>query len=140
MILCFYHLFCSLDIRLQSMAAKYSVQELREMIAATITNVDYAKLFLLSEDEHREVSAADDWLNNMKKDGNWCDDIFIYLAATFLKKELIILPIYAKDGHGTSDRIIISPKKIIGNPLYMLYYKNIHFQSIIPTTSPNLDE
>ena len=134
MILCFYHLFCSFDIHLQSMAAQYSVQELREMIAATITNVDYAKLFLLSEDEHREVSAADDWLNNMKKDSNWCDDIFIYLAATFLKKELIILPIYAKDGHGTSDRIIISPKEKIGNPFYMLYYKNAHFQSIIPTT------
>ena len=133
-------MFCSFDIRLQSMAAQYSVQELREMIAATIVNVNYAKLFLLSDDEHREVSAVEDWLDNMKKDGNWCDDIFIYLAATFLKKELVILPIYAKDGHGSSDRIIISPMEIIGNPLYMLYYKNIHFQSIIPKTSPNLDE
>ena len=117
------------------MAAQYTVQELREIIAATIINVDYAKLYLLPEDEHKEVSAADDWLDNMTKDGKWFDDIFIYLAATFLKKEIILLPIYAKDGHGTSGKIVISPKEKIGNPFYMLYYKNFHFQSIIPTTS-----
>ena len=87
----------------------------------------------MSEDKDREVSAQEDWLDNMKRDGKWCDDIFIHLAATFLKKELVFLPIYAKDGHGTSDKIVISPKERIGNPLYMLYYKNIHFQSIIPT-------
>ena len=121
------------------MSAQYSVQELREIIAATIINVDYARLYLLPEDEHKEVSAADDWLDNMKKDGKWCDDIFIYLAATFLKKELVILPINAKDGHGNSDKIIITPKEVIGNPLLMLYYKNIHFQSIIPITSSDLD-
>ena len=125
----------SLDPLLQSMAAQYSVQELRELIAATIknaNNADNAKHYLLSDDKHREVLAPDDWLDFMNKDGKWCDDIFIYLAATFLKKELIFLPIDAKDGHGTSDKIIISPKIKIGNPFYMLYYKNIHFQSIIP--------
>ena len=124
--------FFSLDVRLQSMAAQYSVQELREIIAATIINVDYAKFYLLLEDEHKEVSDQNDWLDNMKKDGTWCDDIFIHLAATFLKKEIVFLPIYAKDGHGTSDKIVISPEEKIGNPFYMLYYRNFHFQSIIP--------
>ena len=114
------------------MAAQYTVQELREFVCATIKTVDNAKQYLLSEDNHREVSTPDEWLDNMKKDGKWCDDIFIYLAATYLKKELVFLPIEAKDGHGSSDRIVISPKEIIGNPFYMLYYKNIHFQSIIP--------
>ena len=117
------------------MAAQYTVQELREIIAATIINVDSAKLYLLLEDEHKLVSSPEDWLDTMKKDGKWCDDIFIHLAATFLKKEIIFLPIYAKDGHGTSDKIVISPKEYIGNPFYMLYYKNFHFQSIILTTS-----
>ena len=125
---------CSLDPHLQSMAAQYSAQDLREIIAATIINVDNAKQYLLSEDKHREVVAPDDWLDTMKKDGKWCDEIFIYLAANFLKKELIFLPIDAKDGHGTSDKIVISPNEKIGNPFHMLYYKNIHFQSIIPTT------
>ena len=116
------------------MAAQYSAQELREIIAATIKDVDNAKHYVLSEDKNREVSDPDDWLDTMKKDRTWCDEIFIYLAATFLKKELVFLPIDAKDGHGTSDKIVISPKVKIGNPFYMLYYKNIHFQSIIPTT------
>ena len=114
------------------MAAQYSVQELREIIAATIIIVDYAKFYLLLEDEHKEVSDQNDWLDNMKKDGTWCDDIFIHLAATFLKKEIVFLPIYAKDGHGTSDKIVISPEEKIGNPFYMLYYRNVHFQSIFP--------
>ena len=68
------------------MAAQYTVQELREFICATIKTVDNAKQYLLSEDNHREVSTPDEWLDNMKKDGKWCDDIFIYLAATYLKK------------------------------------------------------
>ena len=117
------------------MAAQYTVQELRVIIAETIINVDSVKQYLLPEDEQMEVSAPDDWLDSMKKDGKWCDDIFIHLAATFLKKEIIFLPIYAKDGHGTSDKIVVSPKEKIGNPFYMLYYKNFHFQSIIPITS-----
>ena len=129
-----FHIFHSLDVRLQSMSAQYSVQELREIISATIKNVDNAKQYLLLEDEHKKVSAPDDWLNTMTKNGTWCDEIFIYLAANFLKKELIFLPIDAKDGHGTSDKIIISPIEKIGNPFYMLYFKNIHFQSIIPKT------
>ena len=114
------------------MEAQYSVQEFREIIAITIKNVEYAKLYLLSEDKHSEVSAPEDWLDTMKKDGKWCDYIFIHLAATFLKKELVFLPIYAKDGHGTSDKIVISPEEKIGNPFYMLYYRNVHFQSIFP--------
>ena len=130
--------FFSLDVCLQSMAAQYSVQELREIIAATIIIVDYAKFYLLLEDEHKEVSDQNDWLDNMKKDGTWCDEIFIHLADNFLKKEIILLPIYARDGHGTSGKIIISPLEKIGNPFYFLYYKNIHFQSIIPTNTSAL--
>ena len=88
-----YYFFYSLCPHLQSMAAQYTVQELREIIAATIKNVDSAKLYLLPEDEHKEVSTPDDWLDAMKKDGKWCDDIFIHLAATFLKKEIIFLSV-----------------------------------------------
>ena len=120
------------------MATQYSIQELREIIAETIFNADNAKLYLLSDDVKEEVSTPDHWFTSMKKDGTWCDEIFIHLAANFLKKEIILLPIYAKDGHGTSGKIIISPLEKIGNPFYFLYYKNIHFQSIIPTNTSAL--
>ena len=120
------------------MATQYSIQELREIIAETILKDNNAKLYLLPVDEKGEVSTPDDWLASMKKDGAWCNEIFIHLAAKFLKKELVLLPIDAKDGHGTSDKIIISPIEKIGNPFYFLYYKNIHFQSIIPTNTSAL--
>ena len=121
------------------MATQYSIQELREVIAETILNADNAKLYLLPY-EKGEVATPDDWLAYMKKDGTWCNEIFIHLAANFLKKDIVLLPIYAKDGHGTSDKIIISPTEKIGNPFYFLYYKNIHFQSIVPTNTSALAE
>ena len=118
------------------MATQYSIQELREIIAETILNADDEKLYLLPDDEKGEVSTPENWLASMKKNGTWCDEIFIQLAANFLKKDIILLPIYAKDGHGTSDKIIISATtEKIGNPFYFLYYKNTHFQSIIPTNT-----
>ena len=122
------------------MARQYSIQELREIIAETILNADNAKLYLLPVDEKGEVITPDDWLASMKKDGTWCNEIFIHLAANFLKKDIVLLPIYAKDGHGTSDKIIISPTEKIGNPFYFLYYENIHFQSIVPTNTSALAE
>ena len=87
---------------------------------------------------YEKVSTPDHCFTSMKKDGTWCDEIFIHLAANFLKNEIILLPIYARDGHGTSGKIIISPLEKIGNPFYFLYYKNIHFQSIIPTNTSAL--
>ena len=120
------------------MATQYSFQELRDVIAETIFNTENAKLYLLSGDLKEKVSTSDHWFTSMKKDGIWCDEIFIHLAANFLKKEIILLPIYARDGHGTSGKIIISPSEKIGNPFYFLYYKNIHFQSIIPTNTSAL--
>ena len=123
------------------METQYSIQELREIIAKTILNADDEKLYLLPDDEKGEVSTPENWLASMKKDGTWCNEIFIHLAAKFLKKELVLLPIDAKDGHGTSDKIIISPIEKIGNPFHFLYYKNMHFQSIIPkNTSSTLAE
>ena len=70
------------------MATQYSIQELREIIAETIFNADNAKLYLLSDDVKEEVSTPDHWFTSMKKDGTWCDEIFIHLAANFLKKKL----------------------------------------------------
>ena len=95
---------------------------------------------ILPDYEKGEVSTPDDWLASMKKDGTWCNEIFIHLAANFLKKDIVLLPIYAKDGHGTTDKIIISPTETIGNPFYFLYYENIHFQSIVPTNTSSLAE
>ena len=117
------------------MAKNYNVQELREKIAETITQFDYAQLFLLPEKQENIIN-HEEWLDSITQDGIWCDAIFIHLAATFLKKKIIMLPIYAEDGHGESGEIVVDPGKTIGSPLHMLYYKDMHFHSIIPIGKP----
>ena len=113
------------------MAKKYNVQQLREIIAQTIVKFDYAQNFLLPESQG-DVVDHEEWIESMTRNGIWCDDTFIYLAATFLKKQIIMLPIYAEDGHGESGEIIVNPEETIGSPLHLLYYKDVHFQSILP--------
>ena len=118
------------------MSENHTVQELREKIAETILTHDYAQLYLLS-DNQKDVSTSDEWLHSMKQEGEWCDDIFIYLAATLLKKEIVMIPIYKRDGHGGTGRIVVTPDEKIGDPMYLLYYKDVHFQSIVPIETSN---
>ena len=74
------------------------------------------------------------WFRDMEKDGFWCDNPFLCLTANYLRKDLIILPIYEQDGHNGTDRIVITSSRqtAIGEPFYFLNYSNIHFQSIFP--------
>ena len=130
----FFSFFFSIDSRLKSIYENYNVQELREMIAETITQFDFAQNYILSESQGNIID-HEDWLDSITKDRTWCDDMFIYLAASMLKKKIILLPIYADNGHGGSGEILITPDETIGNPLYMLYYKGVHFQSIVPIDS-----
>ena len=116
------------------MAQSTTIQEFREKISETILTSDFAQLFLLA-DNAKEVSSAEEWLYLMKQEGEWCDDIFVHLAATLLKKEIVLIPIYAHDGHGGSGKIIVTPEEKIGEPLFMLYYKDVHFQSILQVDS-----
>ena len=118
------------------MAEKQTVQELRENIAKTIHNHDNAQLYLLADNQD-DVLTANEWIHKMSQDSEFCDDIFVYLAATFLKKEIVMIPIYDGDGHGGTGRIVVTPDEKIGDPIYMLYYKDVHFQSIVPIETSN---
>ena len=123
--------FPRLDSRLKPMSESHTVQELREKIAETIQNHDYAQLYLLADNQN-DVLTSEEWIHTMKQDREWCDDIFVYLAATLLKKEIVMIPIYPRDGHGGTGKIVVTPDEKIGNPIYLLYYKDVHFQSIVP--------
>ena len=125
---------CSLDSRLKTMAEEYNIQELREKIAETIGQFEFAQQFILPQSQGN-VADYEDWLESITKEGTWCDDMFIFLAASMLKKKIILLPVYPDDGHGQSGQIIVDPDETIGNPLHLLYYKDVHFQSIVPIDS-----
>ena len=125
-----------MDSRLKTLSENQTVQELRENIAETIHNHEFAQLYLLADNQN-DVLTAEEWLHKMKQEFEWCDDIFVYLAATFLKKEIVMIPVYDRDGHGGTGRIFVTPDEKIGDPLYMLYFKDVHFQSIVPIETAN---
>ena len=107
-------------------------QKLREIIVNTVrTNQDIQSFLLPTEDVYDDVDVQG-WMDNMKQNGHWCNHAFLTLAANYLKKNLVILPIYSDDGYNGTDRIIIESSNPIGEPLYFLNYTNVHFQSILP--------
>ena len=120
-----------MDPHLQTMAETHTVQEIRKLIAETIHNDEFAQMYLLPENQI-DVLSVEEWLQKIQQDFEWCDDIFIYLAAKMLKKEIVLLPVYPDDGHGDSGKIVVTPEEKTGTPFYMLYYKDVHFQSIVP--------
>jgi len=71
-------------------------------------------------------------LNLLQKKERGVMICLFFLAASMLKKKIILLPVYPDDGHGQSGQIIVDPDETIGNPLHLLYYKDVHFQSIVP--------
>ena len=117
------------------MANDYTIHQLREKIADTVLEVDEAQSFLLTRDEDKNVQSPEEWRYTMRQSGEWCNDVFVYLAATMLKKEIVLIPIYPNDGHDGTGKIVITPQEKLGDPIYMLYYKDVHFQSILPIGS-----
>ena len=83
---------------------------------------------LPTEDNMADVD-QNAWFENMEKDGTWCDNPFLLLTAKYFKKEIIVLPIYAEDGHNGTGKITITPGPeipTVGEPFYFLNYSNIH--------------
>ena len=74
----------------------------------------------------------------MKQSGVFCDDIFLQVASNFLNRTLILVPVFAEEGHNEKGEIIKKPAIDLGyEPFYILYYSEIrfevgHFQSIRP--------
>ena len=80
------------------------------------------------------------WSEKMRQSGVFCDDIFLQVASNFLNRTLILVPVFAEEGHNERGEIIKSPAIDLGfEPFYILYYSEIrfevgHFQSIRPNS------
>ena len=111
---------------------KLDPQKLREIVVNTVhTHQDMHAALLPTEEVCDDVDIQG-WIDNMKQNGHWCDHAFLQLAANYLERNLVILPIYPDDGYNGTDRIIIESSNPTGEPLYFLNYTNVHFQSILP--------
>ena len=105
------------------------------MVNTVTTNQEMQAFLLPSEEVYDDVNVQG-WIENMRQNGHWCDHAFLQLAANYLKRNLVILPIYPKDGYNGTDRIIIEcTSTTTGEPLYFLNYTNVHFQSIRPLSA-----
>ena len=124
--------FFSLDAALKPSFANYSIHQLKDIIAQTIFQEKEAQFYLLPNDHDEDVSSPEDWRDKMILPTTFCDDIFVFLTAEYLKRELILVPIHKEDGHGGTGFIRITPRETSGNPFYFLYYVGVHYQSIIP--------
>ena len=112
---------------------KLDHKKLREIVVKSVTTNEDIKATLLPSEEIYDDVNVQGWMDNMVQNGHWCDHAFLQLAANYLKKNFIILPIYPDDGYGGTDRITIeSTTGTIGEPFYFLNYSNVHFQSIFP--------
>ncbi len=90
--------------------------------------------------------SMEDWSKYMIQDGTYCDQVFFLLSAEVFNREIVLVPIFAEDGHDNSGLIKFTPSSFLSSqmysPFYLLYYSdtkfvNPHFQSIRPI---NLNE
>ena len=112
----------------------HGVQGLREKVAETILDDDVLENQAIQMATLPDIDSAEEpdpiaWLADMKIDGNWVDNAFIQLFSNWIRRDIMILPLYPDDGH--HGWIKISAKSSNGK-IYMLYYPNKHYQSIVP--------
>ena len=127
--------YFSLDSELKRLANDLGVQGLREVVAKTILddkNLQNQEIQAgtLPDVDNSENADPNAWLDDMKKDGTWVDNLFIQLFSNWIRRDIMILPLYPDDGH--DDGWIKIPAKISHGKVYMLYYPNKHYQSIMP--------
>ena len=128
-----FSLHYSYDPELQQLIANENLdhEKLRQIVALSVLDDEELRNHLTNFDID-DVSDVQGWIDNHTRPGYWCDYSFLLSAANYLKRDLVILPIDPKDGHGDTGQIVIEARERGGEPLYFLSYTNIHFQSIRP--------
>ena len=110
-----------------------NIQNFRERVCLTLFQNDCEDIrnFLIPEDEDSTNVNGDLWIENMMKNGAWCDEPFIRLASKYIKRDIIVYTIPKENGHNNDGQIIYSTDESLGR-IYLLNYVNTHYQSIIP--------
>ena len=116
------------------------VQRLRNQVAETILDDDVLENQEIHMGTLPDIGGAEEpdpnaWLADMKIDGTWVDNAFIQLFSNWIRRDIMILTLYPEDGFDNG-WIPISAKHNDGK-IYMLYYPNKHYQSIVPKNRKN---
>ena len=121
-----------MDSELKNMAKDLGVQKFREAVVNS-SNYNEEIQKALGPDVDNVNVDIEQWQQNMAKDRFWVDHAFIQLCSNFIKRDIMILPIYREDGHNGKGWIKIPAKESAGK-VYLLCYMNLHYQSIVPNT------
>ena len=84
--------------------------------------------------------SAESWLLRMRKDGTWCDDVFLQIVANIFHKNVILIPLSPSSAHHAGMYLDIrSSTGGVGDPFFMLYFEEWrmagHYQSLEPDPS-----
>ena len=91
------------------------------------------------------LGSIEDWMKHMKKDGCYCDQVFLQLTSLYLNREIIIIPALGTtqieiSPHHSSLKLRETKRR---DPFHVLYFSETHFssphyQSIRPKNGKNL--
>ena len=121
-----------MDADLQNLIKDLNIQQFREAVVNTVDLNEDVQMVVGPDIDNIDMN-IDEWRQKMASDRFWVDHAFIQLCSNFIKRDIMILPIYPEDGHNGKGWIKISAKENAGK-IYLLCYMNIHFQSIVPNT------
>ena len=121
-----------MDADLQNLIKDLNIQQFREAVVNTVDLNEDVQMVVGPDIDNIDMN-IDEWRQKMASDRFWVDHAFIQLCSNFIKRDIMILPIYPEDGHNGKGWIKISAKENAGK-IYLLCYMNIHFQSIVPYT------
>lgn len=107
-------------------------KQLRKAIVESVdtnTNIDF---------EAFRIGSKDSWKKQMSRDGQDVNNVFISCAATYLGREIHIVPVFKEDAKGPNGKMIINDPNCQNNlpPFHLLHYHedqfaSPHYQSII---------
>ena len=79
--------------------------------------------------------SPDSWLETMRKDREWCDDVFLQITANIFNKNVILIPLSPSSAHHAGMYLDVrSVNGGSGDPFFMLYFEEWrmagHYQSL----------
>ena len=89
----------------------------------------------------------EDWIENMKKDGTYGDQICLQILANLLERDIVYIPVHERSATIIGQYcLIISDTKETGNiPISLLWFEESefgigHYQSIVPNSISSILE
>ena len=78
-----------------------------------------------------EIGTLEEWVEKMKAEGEFGDEIFLQLAANILNRDIIIIPVFRDEAHiqALGFTVIKSATSNNHEPLFLLSYTESRFTS-----------